>query len=314
MRRPGVNGLFPLSKFPGGHYVAKILVVDDSAVDRHLVSSLLSAEKHWEVEVAADGARALELINESEPPDLIVTDLQMPYVDGLQLVKELQATHSLIPVVLITSQGSEQTAIEALKCGAASYSPKSHLQKDLVRTVRQVLQLSQHVRASQMNAVQLVSTNLAFVLENDVGLIGPLIEHLQAKMPIWSERDRLQIAMAIDEALVNAMHHGNLEVDSRLRDDDDARYYDQIRERRVKSPFRERKVQVQAEFSDQHLCVQISDEGPGFDPCSIPDPTCDENIQKVGGRGLFLIKSFMNQVAHNAAGNQITMTKFKDQL
>ncbi|MEM7456575.1 MAG: response regulator [Planctomycetota bacterium] len=293
--------------------MTKILVVDDSAVDRHLVCSILSAVDGWEVESASDGARALEISRESEP-DLIVTDLQMPYVDGLQLVKELQAVNSRIPVVLVTSQGSEQTAIEALKFGAASYSPKNMLQKDLVRTVRQVLEISHHVRASQLDAIELVSTNLAFVLENDVGLIGPLIEHLQSQMPVWSERDRLQIAMAIDEALVNAMHHGNLEVDSQLRDDDDAQYYDQIRERRVKTPYSDRRVQVQAEFSEQHLCVQISDEGPGFDPCSIPDPTCDENIQKVGGRGLFLIKSFMNQVAHNAAGNQITMTKFKDQL
>ena len=130
-------------------------------------------------------------------------------------------------------------------------------------------------------------------------------------MPEWSNRDCLQIGMAIDEAVVNAMHHGNLEVSAHLRDGDDAEYYRQIRERRQQTPYCDRKVHVQAEFSDQHVCIQISDEGRGFDPAGIPDPTDEENIQKVGGRGLFLIRSFMNQVVHNQAGNQITFTKIR---
>ena len=218
-----------------------------------------------------------------------------------------------MPVVLITSYGSEKPAVEALKCGAASYSPKSAVHKDLARTVEQVLQMSQRVYAGEHAKDQPVPENLAFVLNNDLGLIGPLIENLQAALPSWSDRDRLQIGMAIDEALVNAMHHGNLEVKSDLRDSDEAEYYDQINARQAQKPFCDRRVSVQAEFSDQHVCIQISDEGPGFDPNRIEDPTTDENVQRIGGRGLFLIRAFMSQVVHNATGNQITMTKLRDQ-
>ncbi|MEE2825311.1 MAG: ATP-binding protein, partial [Planctomycetota bacterium] len=64
----------------------------------------------------------------------------------------------------------------------------------------------------------------------------------------------------------------------------------------------------------QHVCIQISDEGRGFDPADIPDPTSPENVQKVGGRGLFLIRSFMSQVVHNQVGNQITFTKIRPTL
>ena len=157
-----------------------------------------------------------------------------------------------------------------------------------------------------------VPKSVAFVLENEPSLIGPAIEHMQSNLPDWSERDRWQFAMAIDEALVNAMHHGNLEVDSVLRDSENERdYYETIRSRKQTSPFCHRRVRVEAEFSDQHICVQISDDGKGFDATRIADPTSEENLHRVSGRGLFLIRSFMDQVSHNRVGNQITMTKIR---
>ena len=293
--------------------MTKILVVDDNPVDRRLIGGLLSKEPDWQISYANDGAQAIDE-TERLMPDVIVTDLQMPYVDGLELVKRIRDTHPNIPVILITAKGSEKIAVEALKQGAASFSPKAGMQKDLARTVRQVLEMSAHINASNLPGNQPVPKNLAFVLENDLGLIGPVIEHLQAALPHWSDRDRLQIGMAIDEALVNAMHHGNLEVKSSLRDADESAYYKEVQTRKEKTPYCDRKVRIQAEFSEQHVCVQISDEGPGFDPNKVADPTNEENIQKVGGRGLFLIRTFMSKVAHNSFGNQITMTKLRPDL
>ena len=289
----------------------KILVVDDNPVDRHLIGSILGKVEGWQVEFASDGASALNAVNANEP-DIVVTDMQMPYVDGLELVKSIRETRPCLPVVLITSHGSEKTAVEALKCGAASFSPKSALNHDLARTIRQVLQMSESVKATTISESQPVPENFAYVLDNDLGLVGPLIDNLQSALPSWSNKDRLQIGMAIDEALVNAMHHGNLEVESSLRDSDETRYYDQIKSRRNEKPYCDRRVSIQAEFSNQHVCIQISDEGPGFDPSRIEDPTTDENVQRIGGRGLFLIKAFMSQVSHNGAGNQITMTKLRN--
>jgi anti-sigma regulatory factor (Ser/Thr protein kinase) len=236
----------------------------------------------------------------------------MPEVDGLELVRSVRKSYPQIPVVLITSYGSEQIAIEALRSGATNFSPKSSLQTDLVRTVDQVLELSKRMRYQRAPSVHPPSKQIAFVLENELSLIGPTIEHLQENLPSWSDRDRLQIGMALDEALVNAMHHGNLEVESSLREgDNDQEYYDTIRERKDCSPFCHRRVRIEAEFSDHHICVQISDDGSGFDPELVPDPTAEENLHRASGRGLFLIRSFMDQVAYNKVGNQITMTKLR---
>ena len=53
----------------------------------------------------------------------------------------------------------------------------------------------------------------------------------------------------------------------------------------------------------------VRDEGPGFDPARLPDPTDPANLERVGGRGLMLIRTFMDQVSHNSRGNEITMIK-----
>ena len=89
-----------------------VLVVDDSMTDRRLAGGLLSKLPGWEVRYAEDGGDALEQI-ELHLPDLVVTDLNMPHLNGLELVKTIGKQYPLLPVILMTAQGSEQIAVEA---------------------------------------------------------------------------------------------------------------------------------------------------------------------------------------------------------
>ena len=289
--------------------MAKILIVEDSPVDQLLIKRLL-VRPEWVTQIASDGKEAVELIGKVRP-DLVITDMQMPIMNGLELVKYVRENDPTLPVVLVTAKGSENTAVEALRNGATSYSPKARLSSDLVATVEHVLDMAQRMQYSHDVEFSPTPKSYAVVLKNDLNLIGPTIENIQANLPSWSDRDRLQIGMAIDEALVNAMHHGNLEVNSTMREGDETDYYEMIRIRQGKAPWNNRRVRAESEFSDQHICIQVSDEGPGFDPLTIPDPRTPENLHRVSGRGLFLIRNFMDQVAHNSAGNQITMTKLR---
>jgi CheY-like chemotaxis protein len=117
------------------------LVVDDSAIDRHVVSSLLQKHGSSAVLTASNGVEALQVV-ERERPDVVLTDLMMPEMDGLELLQQLRSNYPAVPVILMTAHGSEDIAIRALKAGAASYVPKKSLARDLAETLDQVLAAS----------------------------------------------------------------------------------------------------------------------------------------------------------------------------
>ncbi|HLJ96333.1 MAG TPA: response regulator [Gemmataceae bacterium] len=293
--------------------MATILVVDDSAVDRIRVEKLLIKEG-LQVQTAASGREALDFLKR-QPADLVLTDMQMPEIDGLQLVEEIRSKHAAIPVILMTAHGSEEIAVEALQKGAASYVPKRNLARDLGETIASLLEVSRAGRNQQQLLQSLVSTESHFILDNDTALIPSLIGHLEnnlKRMQLCDENGLIRVAVALREALINAIHHGNLEIDSEYREQSDQEFYDLIEERRQQEPYQDRRVHVYAKESHRDAVYVIRDEGPGFDPSSLPDPTDPSNLEKISGRGLLLIRTFMDEVHHNQIGNEITMVKRRD--
>ena len=107
-----------------------ILVVDDSPTQLRQIQFLLEKEG-FVVQSAMDGIQAIASIKETMPL-LVVTDLQMPEMNGLELVASLKESIPSLPVILTTSQGSEEIASQALKEGAASYVPKRELNDTLI--------------------------------------------------------------------------------------------------------------------------------------------------------------------------------------
>jgi CheY-like chemotaxis protein len=294
--------------------MATVLVVDDNPVDRHLAASLVEKTPGLKAEQAANGKAALDIIR-SRQPDLVLTDLVMPEMDGLTLVQEIRGNYPLVPVILMTAFGSEEIAIQALQKGAASYVPKPNLAKDLSETVESVLALSQADRHQQRLLECLTQTESQFLLDNDPSLIPPLIGYLQenlSRMKLCDEIGRIRVSVALQEALINAIHHGNLEVTSELREKDDKAYLKLVEERRRHKDYRNRRVYVSAKESPAEAVYTVRDEGPGFDPSRLPDPTDPSNLERVAGRGLLLIRTFMDEVYHNEKGNQITMIKRAD--
>src|SRR5262245_6293571 len=118
--------------------MTKVLVVDDNAFDRNLAGKLLEKDSGLTAVYASDGKEGLDVIDR-EQPALVLTDMQMPEMTGLELVEEIKSKHPNLPVILMTAHGSEDIAIQALRKGAASYVPKRDLAKDLVETVENLL-------------------------------------------------------------------------------------------------------------------------------------------------------------------------------
>ena len=290
-----------------------VLVVDDSAVDRKLAGRLL--EKHgFVVRTANDGQAALDEI-ERERPDIVVTDLHMPGRSGLDLARAVRERHPSLPVVLMTAHGSEDIAVLALRSGAASYVPKRRLAQDLVETIDAIVRLSRGAqdRAGYPPPVSAPpSGETVFVLDNDTSRIPELVGALEtelAKHAICDETESIQVGVALREAIVNAIFHGNLEVSSSLLEEGGEAFTVLADARRLEEPYASRAVRLSVKYAPDEVTYTIADGGSGFDPSSLPDPMDPANLERVHGRGVMLMRMFMDDVVHSARGTVVTMTK-----
>jgi two-component system, NtrC family, response regulator AtoC len=110
----------------------QVLIVDDEPNLRRILEAQLLRDG-YDVLVAEDGAKGLQLLSENHI-DLVVTDLKMPKVDGMQLLKQALAIDPELPVVMMTAHGTVDTAVEALKSGAFDYLTKP-FEKDEVKQI-----------------------------------------------------------------------------------------------------------------------------------------------------------------------------------
>lgn len=292
--------------------MATILVVDDSAVERQLVGGILTIDGGWTVQVAKNGCEALALVEKSAP-DAVVTDVMMPEMDGLELVVVLKERFPRVPVILVPSQGQGEIAERAVRLGAVTYSPSCLICRgDLVETVRTVLIASRRQSRHGRRMNGLTASTFKLVLENDPRLIPKVVGYLRdeyTRLGLCDEWDCMRLAMALSEALAYAIFHGNLELSSDLRASDQLTYAALALTRSRTPPYSDRRIYVEAELSIAEGHFRIRHAGPGFDPYRLPDADAGTDRGDLGGRGLLLIRSFMDEVFFNDAGNEISMTK-----
>ena len=293
--------------------MSRILVVEDSRTQSAFLKETL--ESHgFNVAVAENGTAALDAIGR-QTPHVVLTDHLMPDMNGLELVEKIRKRFPRVPTILITDYGSEEVAAEALHLGAAGYIPKRRIATDLVRSLERVLGIAKANPRHQKLIDSLKTNELQFVLDNDLSVVPHLVSHLQdcvGLMHLCDETAQLRLGIALSEAITNAIYHGNLELSSELRNEDGRNWFDFALHTAQEPKFRDRRVNVRASLSRDSAKFIIRDEGSGFDPSQLPDPRDPANLAKSSGRGLLLIHCFLDDVRHNAIGNEITLIKYRD--
>ncbi len=118
--------------------MAKILLVDDAAFMRMMIKDTLSKNGYTDLHEAADGAQAIEKFEEIKP-DLVIMDITMPNVDGLEALKTIMGKHADAKVVMCSAMGQESMVIEAIKSGAKDFIVKPFKPDRILKTVSSIL-------------------------------------------------------------------------------------------------------------------------------------------------------------------------------
>ncbi len=127
------------------------------------------------------------------------------------------------------------------------------------------------------------------VIPSQLNRITGVIEAIIADMMQhgYTEKAQFAVRLALEEAISNAIRHGN-------RHDPD------------------KTVGIDYQVDPRKLVITICDQGPGFHPEEVPDPTLEENLTRPCGRGVMLMKAYMDEVSFNQQGNAVTMIRHRD--
>jgi CheY-like chemotaxis protein/anti-sigma regulatory factor (Ser/Thr protein kinase) len=276
----------------------RVLVVDDDRVTQHLLQSVLT-QAGFDVTTASDGAEALELAHRpGAVPDLILLDVWMPGMSGLDVLAQLRADGIPSRVVVMTSDDTPETVLQALRGQALHFVSKPIAPDALVELVQGAL------ASASVPGIEIVSATT-----NWVELVVPCtreaaarIEGFMAHMEAGMTADvRESVGYAFRELLLNAVEWGG-KLDPN------------------------RKVRIAYLRAKRMVLYRIADPGPGFNIENLPhaaishpgDPIehmkhRDEKGLRPGGFGLLLVTAKVDELLYNEARNEVVFVKYLDQ-
>jgi CheY-like chemotaxis protein len=264
----------------------RILIVDDNDELRAVLEQALLELGH---EVVATGDRQEALAREDlDEFDLIISDLTDDADSGIELLSELKRKRLLVPVVVSSEEAEHPGIVKAFKMGASNFLRQPYNKEELYSIVEKTLAYKLRF-VEDLKVLPYVHEKIDFELPSDIRLMNGVLHYLVdrvAKLGVI-DPDSSNLFVALDEAFVNAVKHGNRNDPSKL-------------------------VRITAELSSKEARFTIEDEGDGFNLREIPDPRDPENLFKTSGRGVLLIYNIMDEVAYNARGNRLTMVKRPD--
>lgn len=295
--------------------MAAILLAEDSPTHTALMQSLLADDSHT-VECVTNGREAMSSL-EKKLPDLVVTDLRMPEMNGQELVQEVARRFPQIPSIVVTARGSENLAVDALALGAANFVPKNSLSKLLVHVVRQTLKMAEVDAIYSQFTGQLERPEYSFTLFNHVAAIEPAVLYVVQSLAAAARMDstqRIRVGTALASAIFNSICYGNLCITdddtfvSRLLAGDPSGEAD-LNSRADSAPYRDLEVQLKVSVGDHDTRFLVSHDGEGRMTRMTPAPGTPKSFELEQCRGLMLITSVMDDIVFHSDYTEVVMVK-----
>lgn len=288
--------------------MARLLLIDrcDS-----LIPEGLKKNTDWEIRTVSDLEEFRKTLQE-ETLDLAIINETHSSAEVPALFELGETLAPSLPIVLLTCSSEDESTIHSLQLGALSFVPADASAHELHHVVTRILALSQFSRSQLKILGHCEECHYRFVLGNQQEEIPAIVAYLRdvvgAVMGV-GPKEQMRVAVAVEEAMQNAIVHGNLEISSELREAEDNRFYETLNARQNQAPYKDRKVTLEAELNRDSIQLTIRDQGPGFDFTRLPDPTDPEHLLLPHGRGLLLMRAFMDEVVYQPPGNILILRK-----
>ncbi len=288
-----------------------VIIAYDEATTRDVLAEIVEQEGLQALGFE-NGKSALEALHDhADEVMLVISDIKMPVMNGIEFIREARKSFPETPFVIASGYGTKNDIITTLKLGALDYLEKPFRIKD----VREIIQKIKQVLYETQQKIELYhyleGKKICFKITNDIKLVHALVNELIQEIKKIGGKalqpELTGIRMALHEALVNAIEHGNLELSSSLKET--PHYLEEMEKRITESPYADRQVLVETTITPTSFTCEITDEGPGFDWRSLPDPRDPENLFKPHGRGIILMANYFDRMTFNEQGNSIKMEK-----
>ncbi len=295
----------------------RILVVDDEEIIRDVIASKIQKSLGYEVLQAGNGVEALKVI-ENMMPDLIITDIKMPEMSGIELLGEIRRRRINVPVIILTGYGTMEDAISAIRLGANSFIKKPFDINQVVTLIENIFAVHRETADVREIVPFIRSQSFTIRIPNNYIYLSKIINYIFANVRDCWQMEGAQlndVKVALYEVLLNAFEHGNLQVDKECKERclvlGHSVYRKYLLEQMEDVANRGKSITIFASIDAIRLEVSVLDEGPGFDYSSVNEDLDPESFMRMYGRGLFLVKNLMDEVSFNERGNLLRFLKYR---
>ena len=291
----------------------KVLIVEDDAPSRNFLKDTMESQG-YKTYVSENGLLGLKAFKKFAP-DLVLSDIRMPKMDGLQLLQEIRKIDRRTFVVMTTAFGSEDYAIKALRLRANNYLKKPLRHKELLALLKKYAEIVERRSKRKKPPKKEEKLKSSLKISNDISVIPEIVDGLiRATGDALDETDKQDTCLSLVELLTNAIEHGNLgitrEEKSKALDDGLAGLYSLYNKRMKNSSIAARKVKIDYNLSDTFCEWRITDAGKGFDWKTFLNQLNSDPFG-MECKGLFICEFHLDDLKFLGKGNVVRARKLR---
>lgn len=287
-----------------------ILVIDDEKSIRDMLRAGLT-KYGYNFYDAADGKNGIEVYKRARP-DIVLTDVKMPEMSGLELTRALKEIEYDTDIVIMTGYGSEELVIEALRSGATNYVKKPISLNELFTILDGIILNRERRRKSKVIKDVVVFEKKKLVIDNNISHIWGIINQILFNIPNEVSDAVLEgMRLGLYEIILNAIEHGNLGIlyEEKSEAIQNNTYLKLLESRSSQADRKQKRVFINCTIDHMELSAEIRDQGKGFDFHEFAEPESREETLRAHGRGIFLTSLYFDRLEYNEPGNMVTISK-----